>query len=64
MQHKHGQDDRANEDIVGEPGTPISTMPLRMARSMKTPTMVPRIVPRPPVSAVPPTTTIAMTSSS
>src|SRR6218665_788455 len=39
-------------------------IPLRMIRSSMTPITVPMIVPKPPVSAVPPTTTMAMTSSS
>jgi hypothetical protein len=39
-------------------------MPLRITRRMKMPSIVPMIVPRPPVSAVPPITTMAITSSS
>ena len=50
--------------LYASPGTPIRTMPLRIMRSMNTPSTVPMIVPRPPASAVPPMTTMAMTSSS
>ena len=42
----------------------MTMMPLRMERSRITPMTVPMMVPRPPYSEVPPTTHMAMTSSS
>ena len=36
----------------------MSTMPLRIRRKMNTPSTVPMMVPRPPVRAVPPITTM------
>ena len=40
--------------LYANPGTPMSTMPLRIKRKMNTPSTVPMMVPRPPVRAVPP----------
>ena len=64
VQRHHPEDDRPDEDVVGQPRHPDQHDPVAHHPRIRMPITVPRIVPRPPVSTVPPITTMAMTSSS
>ena len=60
-----GEDDhQALDDHLPEPETPSSTRPSARTPITNAPMSVPRMVPRPPISDVPPRTTAAMAFSS